>query len=436
MQFPGSVKQTAMGRAGLAVADPDRINFLNPAAAAFQEVTVVEAGARADVTQQATATASQTYNGSAVRYFSLGFPVMKNRMGAGLGIRPYSGAGYEAGFTDASNACTCGRVRNAYTGDGGLNTYYIGAGYAPFARRLARYQASAARDSLWAAGDTAAVQKQERRIRRLAGLSFGVNGYWLFGTLNRIRSVDFLDSASFLDTRIENSLTPAGVHLAAGVLYRLEGKDGRFFNLGLSVSPQAALRARRDVLWYTYLSNTSVFGYDVRDTVEFRDDEKGRVTLPLAWAAGLATGKKNKWTLAADVSSQNWSAYEAFGAPDTLENSFSAGAGFEIIPHYGGPKFAENIWYRAGVYYNSSYLQLNGRRIDDLGITLGFGIPVLKADHSRAYSPLYQQKAVIQFAVEAGRTGTTDDGLLEQRYVRFHLGVVFKELWFIKRKYD
>jgi len=434
IRFPGSVKQIGMGRTGVAVADPDRINALNPAALSGLDAAVVEGGFSAEVARQSTDAAAQTVNSASIRYFSLAFPVIRNVWGAGLGVRPYSSVGYSVSDIRESETCQCGRLNTTYAGDGDITAYSLSSGYAPFARRLDRFRASALHDSLSRTGDTAAIRKKENGLKALGGLSVGIQGSWLFGTLNHTRSVDFLDSASFLDSRFRNSLTLGDVVASLGLLYKLDlGKD-RFFNLGVSVSPASSVAAKRNVLWYTYRSNA--FFDDIRDTVQYVVDEKGDVGLPLAWSAGIAIGRKNAWTVSGSYETQQWSKYEVFGVRDTLLNSTAASAGVEWIPSFGGPHWIQNIWYRLGGYYTSSYLQLNGHRINDYGITLGLGIPVLKADQSRAMSPIYQQKAMIQLAVEAGRTGTRAGGLLEQQYVRFHVGIVFKELWFIKRKYD
>ena len=434
IQFPGSVKQFGMGRTGVAIADPDRINFLNPAAMSEQRVTLLESGIKADVSKHETGSESQTTNGASISYFSLGFPIVRETVGASLGIKPYSSTGYEVNDVSEAAGCDCGRIRSTFDGNGDVNSYFLGAGYAPFSRRIARFHASALYDSLKQVNDTLGIRRYERKANALAGLSIGFYGSWLFGTLNQTRSVDFIDSTSFLDTRVQNSISLGDLHFRFGILYQRDLENDGFVSLGISGSPSADIRSKRNSLWYTFRSND--FFTDIRDTVEHIVDQKGSVTIPLAVSGGIAFGKKNKWVISADYASQQWSNYESFGTTDSLKNSTTASAGFEIIPRYGSARLLENIWYRVGGYYNSSYLQLNGVRINDFGIAIGLGIPVLKADHSRNLSPLYQQKAVLQFAVEAGQYGTREKGLLRQRYLRFHLGIVFKELWFIKRKYD
>ncbi len=423
-----------MGHAGIALPDRDRINTLNPAANSLLETATVEAGMQADVTRHSTEGSSQTTNGSTINYFSLGFPIAKGKWGAALGIRPYSSTGYDVNTIDESSACNCGRIQSIYSGDGDINSYFFTTGFAPFAGRKERFYASALYDSLLQAGDTLSIRRYERRANALSGLAFGIRGSWLFGTLNRIRAVNFVDSTTWIDTRIENSLTLRDINLSFGLVYNLEMEHDRFFNIGITGSPQASMNARRNRLWYTYRSND--FFIDVRDTVEYIRDEDGKVSIPMSWSAGMAIGARNKWALSVDYRTQAWSEYEAFGMADSLENTTGMSLGFEFIPKFGGPKLLQNIWYRAGAYYNSSYLQLNGTRIEDYGITIGLGIPVLKSDNSRNLSSIYQQKAVLQFAIEAGQTGTESEGLVKHSYLRFHLGVVFREFWFAKRKYN
>jgi hypothetical protein len=434
LRFPGSVKQVSMGHTGVALSDRDRINVLNPAAMGVLETANLEAAVQADVTRHTADGVSQTTNGSTISYFSLGFPVVKGKWGAALGVRPYSSAGYDVSRIDASTSCNCGRIESTYSGDGDLNAYFLSTGFAPFAGRKQRFYASALYDSLRLAGDSVAIRQHERRAGALSGLSLGVQAAWMFGTLNQVRSINFVDSTTWLDTHIENSLTLRDLYLSFGLMYGVELSRGRFFNLGLAGSPAMNENARRNRLWTTYRSND--FFFDVRDTVEYIVDEDGKVRIPMNWSAGLAYGKKGKWAVTADYTTQQWSDFEVFGRPDSLQNTTMLAAGFEIIPNYGGSRLLENIWYRLGAYHYSSYLQLNGQRVNDYGITIGLGIPMLKADHSRSLSSIYQQKAVLQLAVEAGQEGTDREGLVKHQYVRFHVGVVFREFWFAQRRYD
>tara|TARA_B110000444_G_C18412376_1_gene398621 strand:- start:148 stop:318 length:171 start_codon:yes stop_codon:yes gene_type:complete len=39
-------------------------------------------------------------------------------------------------------------------------------------------------------------------------------------------------------------------------------------------------------------------------------------------------------------------------------------------------------------------------------------------------------------SIVAGQKGTTDYNLIKEQFIRFNLGVTFRGIWFVKRKYD
>jgi len=426
IRIPATVRQAGMGSAGKALFDYDRISILNPASSGFDTVTTLEAGIYASVFKLITSQNSQTANGASINYFSLGFPVIKNIWGAALGIAPYSSTGYRISDTGTSENCNCGRILSSFTGDGDINRYFLQFGFAPFGRRGEKFYTSSEYEKLIQNSDTLSLNKFVNRINAIKGISIGINASWLFGTLNNIRTMDFIDSTTYLDTKITSSITLSDIHLNFGALYHLELKKNNFINAGITLSPTSGIRSIRNVLWYNFRSND--FFDDVKDTVLNIVDDKGSTTIPMEWSAGVAFGKKEKWIAAADFTYQKWSEYKSFNVHESFEDSYSIHAGFEITPKKGSTRYLDNVQYRIGGYYGSSFLQLKGQRINDYGISIGLGIPVIRRD--------YIQRAALQIAFEAGELGTTSENLIKQKYYRVHFGVILNELWFVKRKYD
>jgi hypothetical protein len=141
--------------------------------------------------------------------------------------------------------------------------------------------------------------------------------------------------------------------------------------------------------------------------------------MPSSLRTGISYGKRNNWMAGADFSYQNWSQFESFGVKDTLKNSFSI--------HAGGQKVSGGFVYRLGARYGKSYLELKQTRLEDYAVTLGFGI--------RRIAPK-KPVSMIHFAVELGRRGTLRENLIEEDYIRFHVGFSLADVWFIKPKYD
>lgn len=426
LQYSGFNRQIGMGRTGVALHSDDKINFLNPATYSFDTITTIEAGIRGEVTKLTSSSISQTTNGASISYFSLAFPISKKVWGASLGIVPYSSVGYNI-VDFQESGCNCGEVQYTFTGDGDINRFYIGNGFSPFAKLPDKFYASAEYKTLFAKNDTSAIKKKEKKLNALKGLSVGFNASWLFGTLNNSRTVDFIDSTNFFDTRILNSNTLGDIYIDFGIYYNKPIRNNYFFGFGVTGTPSASVKTTRNSLWYNFKSSP-VFSDIIKDTVQNIVDITGETKLPLAYTIGFSFGKKDKWVMTADYSAQNWSEYEAFGSTDNLRNSFSVSAGTELIPKINGTGYFQKMQYRFGLRYSSSYLQLRETQIKDYSVSLGFGLPIIKKDRI--------QRGTIQLAFEAGQNGTTTNNLLKQQYFRAHLGIVLNELWFIKRKYE
>jgi hypothetical protein len=68
-------------------------------------------------------------------------------------------------------------------------------------------------------------------------------------------------------------------------------------------------------------------------------------------------------------------------------------------------------------------LDLQGKHIQEVGISFGLGLPIKKS------------KSMINLSASFGKTGTTLNGLIQENFVRFTIGVNVFENWFFKSKY-
>lgn len=425
LQFAGFVQQIGMGGLGNTLHASDRLNFVNPASYAFDTITTFEAGIKSEVTKLSSNATSQTTNGVSLSYLAFGFPVVKNSWGASFGVIPYSNVGYN--IVDKQDDATLGEVDYTFAGEGGLNRFYIGNGFAPFANCLNNFRSSPKFKKLVAEKDTTQIRKTEKKLKAIKGLSIGVNASWLFGSLNNSRSVQFIESTNIFNTKIVNKTTLGDFYFNLGLLYTCDLKNDYTLDIGLTGGTNSKINSKNNSLWYNYTSSS--LGFEtIKDTIRNIVDEKGITTIPLYFSGGIGIGKNNKWNIGVDVSMQDWSKYESFNTNDSLQNSYSIAAGGEWIPSKNGLKYFQKVQYRFGAHYAKSYLQLRNTDIKDYGVSFGFGLPIINKDRI--------QKAMIQLGFEAGQRGTTENDLLQQQYLRFHLGITMNESWFFKRKYD
>jgi hypothetical protein len=171
LQFGGFVKNLGMGGLSYGVRSPFNINISNPASYTDLALTTFELGANATFLELKNDSAKGAEDNSSFGYFALGFPVKAKKWGMSFGLLPYSNIGYSISKEEVNEA---GDKRNLlFTGEGGLNQFYIG-----------------------------------NAIQVTKGLTAGVNAAFLFGTMNQSRRIYFPDGG-YINSRVtdENSVS-------------------------------------------------------------------------------------------------------------------------------------------------------------------------------------------------------------------------------------
>lgn len=382
IQKSNFLQSKGMGGLIQGLRNPLSINFNNPASYSAITLTTFEIGAYTNMLRLSNATASQVNYNSSLSSIAFGFPIAK-KWGGSFGLIPFSNVGYKVKETSAlSNA---GEVTSIYEGRGGLNQFYIGAAWKPFSR-----------------------------------ISAGVNVSYLFGSLLQVRSNEFNDTSAVFNIRVTNSTYVGDIYVNYGLQYIHPLSDDRTFTVGYSGSPVMELLARRTILAERYIGTDNVI-----DTLQDTPDEQSSVTLPPTHSLGFVLEKTNKWTFGADVYLNNWSEYRAFGENPSLNNSYGAAAGIQWIPdHNATGQFFKMIEYRGGLNYGRTFLNLKSTDINQYGLSLGFGLPLIKSNSK------------INLAFELGQRGTTSNNLIREQYLNIHIGFTYNDKWFIKRRYD
>jgi hypothetical protein len=144
----------------------------------------------------------------------------------------------------------------------------------------------------------------------------------------------------------------------------------------------------------------------------------------MMYGFGLSIEKPDNWLVGADYRWQNWQKYQAFGTGDSLVNSYQVRAGAEFVPDINNyTSYFKRVRYRVGLMYNSTYLQLRAKHLNEYSVTLGLGLPIRGL------------KTAINLSAELGTRGTTQSNLINETYFNFVVGFSIYERWFLKRKY-
>jgi opacity protein-like surface antigen len=318
------------------------------------------------------------------RYLSLSFPISK-RLGAGLGLQPYSDMGNEIVYSEILP--NIGNVNYKYIGEGTTSKAYFGASVIPF-----------------------------------KGLSVGANLNYIFGRINQNSTTNF-DDATLFDLSSTEGTRLSDFTMSYGLQYDYKIKRNQYLTLGVTFESQSDVTAFHRLLSFkTITVGTSA----LVDTIQFRPESKDIIKLPSTFGVGLSYNKVNKLEVNADYYYAAWSKSTFYGATDpVLTNQSRFSAGFEYIPEmFSIRSYVKRIKYRAGVHYENSYLILNNHQIKDTGVSVGAGIPFPKS------------KSTANIAFELGKQGTTEDDLVRNIYTKFSIYLNLYDYWFMKRKFD
>ncbi len=411
---PDFSRALSFGGAMVGVNDPLNINLSNPASYASLGLTTFELGFKIGLLEQRqeTPTPLNISNSSAgLRYFSVGVP-LTSWWSSAAALKPYSFRGY-AIASQGKVATTPGAdslsISNIIEGSGGLNQLIWGNAF-----------------------------------KVADGLSLGVNAAFVFGKLQESTSIRINGNNTPNDTRIINSDNVRGINIEAGALYTMPLKNDRELSLGVTFANASNLSANSNRLTYTYAVDGTGIERPV-DSLVFIQDKEGTFTLPGSVAFGASYGKginpntlQHAWLLSADYHLNTGSQFrDATGNSQGLVDGFRAEAGALFTPRYAFTKFDRSnaywsaVEYRFGAFYENTPLRVSGSQITDYGITFGLGLPV----RQRGLAPGEVKVSTVNTGIVLGRRGTLDNGLIQENYLNFFIGITLNDKWFIKYKY-
>jgi len=386
------LRNISMGGISYGYRNPNGVNYTNPASYTAFDTTsfVFETGVNSQFVQLKTKDFSQFSNYTSLAYLVFGFPVTK-WWGASMGILPYSSTGYKV--SDYETRPDIGKIKYLYEGDGGLNQFYIGNAF------------------------------------RVKNFSIGFNAAYVFGYLDKTKTVTFPDSLNYLGMRLINSTLVNDVLLTYGIQYHKEYKTGFKIGVGAVFNLSSHLRAQEDSLAYRFLSAGTL--ETIKDTLVNSNKIKGRMVIPMGFGGGITFGKNDKntgaerWLAGIDYQMQDWKNYSLFGEKDSLKNSWMMSAGFEFTPR---KTLTSGYWryvhYRFGARFNQTYLQIRNNQLKEYAVSAGLGFP------------LKRLKTTLNLGFEIGERGTTDNNLIMEQFGRVVFSLSIWDRWFVKHRFD
>lgn len=411
---------TGFGTGGAALDSNLHVNMLNPAGLAGLQYATFEGSVATRRLFLKDANRTGTRKNTNLDHLVFGLPVAK-RSAVSFGLMPYTGIGVN--LSDTVEIAS-ERVNFVSEDSGGTNKAFLAAGFG--------------------AGK----------------FSFGVEGSYIFGNIERERQVSVVDDPSALNitrfsyTKISGVTVRGGVHfktkLSTGYrdtipdsLMRFRHKlskriNGTRLSLSAVYEPSSLLNAENSLATYHQIPLVSAN----RSLVEAAPLLEGTIYSPQGGSFGMAV-QKGKWTTVADVTYKQWSKFRSFEPKDTvvlngeadlsgadsLTDSWKASFGVQLHPDATSNKFFQQGKYRIGAYYSNTGIVINGTPVNEYALTLGWGIPLRRA---YANGPI----PIIEASVALGERGTIENGLTRERFITARIGLTISDRWFVRRKFD
>jgi long-subunit fatty acid transport protein len=382
VRFKGAVENRSM--AGLSIApDSIHINLQNPAAFSDLKLTSFSVGGTFASTNQKTNSQSGKTNRTGLDYMAVGLPLGK--LGIGFGLIPYSSVGYKIQNFHEDNT----QLKNRYYGEGGLNKVFAGFGY-----------------------------------KISPKLSIGADVQYNFGKIET-SNAQFTQDIS-VGTQDLNVADLSGVNFNFGAMFQTKITKKLDLYSSLSFSPENILKSQNSREIANVIVNSLFEITTTSQPLTFSESENLRFSKKFSFGTGI--GESKKWLIGAEVVLQDENSLNN-GYNTNSSVTFGKYAKYSLggyyIPNYKSfTSFAKRITYRAGIKYEETGLIINSESINDMGLTLGLGIP-LRGTFSN-----------INIGFELGKKGTTAANLIQENYANISVGFSLNDKWFEKRKFN
>ncbi|WP_289053472.1 hypothetical protein [Carboxylicivirga marina] len=365
-----------MGYAGIALPSEGYLNKLNPASYSAMDSVKFLFNLQGNIAFSNYQTSSDEQNNTNANIESLGFGFKAGKnWGMGFSLSPYSSIGYNINGEKYILGTTDKYPVNYY-GEGGISQLSWHNGFS--------------------------IGKR---------LSLGINASYLWG------STDVIEVSYYPSIIGETIYNERNYHVSS-LLFEYGFQYHQPIGLStLSIGGIINMSTELDTYYKQRIYN------DITSDLSTTETDVNNLFIPLIYQGGLALQTAKGLTVAADYRYGDWSNSKLLISGGEARNTHGGSFGIQYAAQRHHRSVFKRMHYRIGTFYNQQYLTVQGKDIDERGITAGFTIPM--RDGSR-----------INLGYEYKETGTTDAGLVKETYNTIKLGITFNENWFQKRKFN
>ncbi len=387
----GTAFNKGMGGIGIGVKDVRSINYLNPAAISERDSLsfMLDFGMEQKNYYLSGKNTESAYNAFNMNHLIITLPLYR-KSAIVVGVTPYSNIGYkfEKTETDPALVAEMGDIKYQKYGTGGISQLFLGGSFKLF-----------------------------------KNFSFGAQGIYYFGTIDRYSNILFNSSGSYRSIKTGMDYVISSFSGKLGLQYSLNfSKD-----MNLTLGTTYLLKSKLTGDYTKYAKAIGATG--AIDTISYVTTPDTKMEIPTELGFGVSLRKNDSWMIGADYSRQDWSNSSFTATPGVdfktaVSNTFKLG--FEYTPNkYDVRYYFKRITYKGGGYYEKSYMNIGGNQINSAGLTLGVSMPI-----SRGYNS-------IGLSVDMGQRGSLKNNLVKEKYLMFVISIGLNDKsWFHKIKYD
>ena len=262
-------------------------------------------------------------------------------------------------------------------------------------------------------------------------LALGADLIYYHGRTTRSFSTtvtSLMTSTQYSNAVGRSSETISRIGMNFGLQYDILRNDKRILTFGATYRPKLNLKPGNERIVYTSGIES--------DTVSYSNGKQS-FNLPGMLRAGLFY-QTHKLGVGFDYSMEQWNGINPPDSQDDVvfKNNQYYRVGVEYTPNAIDIRRFLNRWtYRFGVYYNDYYMRINGHKINDVGLSVGVGIPIKMQGFSSVNLGLTWG---CRGTTATGMIGTRQFRMVRENYIKVSIGLSLfgEDDWFKRFKYQ
>jgi hypothetical protein len=366
----------AIGSSGIALPSNTFINNLNPASLAYLPLNhfMFDLGGKAISTTYQSNSRSEKRNNFQFSHLAFAFPVTKNS-GFSVALRPYSSATFKISNLKLPISDSQEYYYLTAEGSGGLNNFDFSYGYR-FGKKL----------------------------------SVGVSAMLLFGNTTDDRSYLISNSITAINKKTDYN----GLRATLGSQYKIDST----FTVAATFKMPSRVKASK-------VQSVQTLTNDVETTIESDvASDADDYYMPLEMGFGISKRFKNNLNMTLDYEKSLWKNTNQSDLYGDFVNQDRFALGFTFSTKRNIRSYWDRIQYAAGANFDTGYLEVDGKRVNNAAISFGLSLPIENTLSALHVSYSYGQK------------GKISDNLIKENYHKISLNLSLDGIWFVKRKIE